>query len=93
MLIDALAPNIGKDGGVGKKQSGLVDDPMKEKVERRKRAMARQKKILEEFMSKQEMFKEQHLSTGTFPGFLKNLLLGTRYYFAIARYRSLIQDL
>lgn len=66
MVIDELAPKVGGSGTARKKQSGLIDDSMKEKFERRKRAMARQKKILQEFMTKQELFKEQHLSTGTF---------------------------
>ena len=65
-VIDRLAPKIGKNGSSLKKRSGILDDSMKEKVERRKRAMARQKKILEEFMSKQEMFKEQNITPSMF---------------------------
>ena len=64
VLIDKLAPKIGKNGSGSKKRSGILDDKMAEKLERRKKAMDRQKKILQEFMSKQEMFKEQLVSSG-----------------------------
>ena len=67
ILIDELAPDIGKDGSDSKKRRGLLTDSTKEKLERRNKAMARQKKILEEFMLKQEVFKEQ-LTTSSSTG-------------------------
>eukprot|EP00795_Rhopilema_esculentum_P014545 gene14545-5613_t len=60
-IIDRLAPKIGRSDGQNKR-SGVADDSLSERLDRRKKAMARQKKILEEFMTKQEMFKEQHMS-------------------------------
>ena len=64
-IIDRLAPKIGRSEGQNKR-SGVADDSLSERLDRRKKAMARQKKILEEFMTKQEMFKEQHMSIGRF---------------------------
>jgi len=63
ILIDDLAPKIGTSGDGCRKKNGISDDTLKEKEERKKKAMARQKKILAEFMSKQEVFKEQNITS------------------------------
>ena len=65
-LIDSLAPHIGRRDGA-KKRVGSVgsdDDAQAERNDRRKKAIARQRKILAEFMTKQEVFKEHNTSTG-----------------------------
>jgi len=46
ILIDELAPKIGTSGDGCRKKNGISDDTMKEKEERKKKAMARQKKNL-----------------------------------------------
>ena len=65
VLVDELSPKIGMNSNGCRKKNGISDDALKEKVERKKKAMARQKKILAEFMSKQEVFKEQNITSGT----------------------------
>eukprot|EP00794_Sanderia_malayensis_P003219 gene3219-3696_t len=65
-LVNRLCPSISERNCVKKKRGDSEGDNQSYKEDRRKRAMARQQKILAEFMSKQEVFRDQVIAQDLF---------------------------
>lgn len=63
-LVYDLCPSISQRNEAKKKRIEVEESTESLKADRRKRAMARQQKILAEFMSKQEVFRDNVESRG-----------------------------